>query len=78
MKNLVLLLCVLLIVIGAWYWYASSHKPQLPGSATTVQVGPALSTGNTTTDLQNDLNNTPSPDAANQEMNTLNGSVRAF
>ncbi|MDE1970548.1 MAG: hypothetical protein KGI50_03155 [Patescibacteria group bacterium] len=75
-SNVIAILGIILILVGIWYAYA--HRATRSPSASPVDVGTALTPGNTTTDIQNDLNTTPSPDVPNAELNKLNSNLRAF
>ncbi len=74
---------IVVIAIALIFWYLSST--QAP-TTTNTQISavqqnqiPPLSSGNTTTDIQNDLNQTSNGSAAlNQDQNSVNASIQGL
>lgn len=76
-----IVIIVVLIAAGlAWYLYfyqpVSSPVPQ--PTAEEFQPSGAVSSGDTTADIANDLNQTPDDSAPTQEMDSLNQNIQNF
>lgn len=69
------------VVLGAliyWYYLSPATPAVTPSAADQVQT-PSLSSGNTTADIQNDLNATPNAGAAlNQDKASASASINSL
>lgn len=77
-----ILVVVVIVGLGAWY-YVQSMPVNAPAAQQTSAVEqstlPPLTGGNTTTDIQNDLNQIPNDSAAmTQDQNSLNTSIQGL
>ncbi len=73
---------VVLAALAIWWYFSSVQSPAATGTQTSAaeqsQAAP-LSSGNTTADIQSDLNNTPNDSAAlNQDQNSVNTSIQGL
>ena len=78
-KGIYIGVVVVLILLGLFYWYFMPTPQPQPTLGGSVESAPALSTGNTTADIQKDLSSTPDAGAAlDQNSNNVNTAINSL
>ena len=77
------IIAIILIAVWGWYFYSLHYNASLlrlsnQPATSSIQPSSTLSTGDKTTDIANDLNQTPDDSAVNQEMDSLDENLKNF